>query len=176
MSNVKIRKAKIKDELFLEVEFTEELPGHSKKDTKMTCTVPVHDDLKSSFSKLDKYLATLCDEVKTPKKSDLATLNYPEFTVKGFTISGNDETEGVTINGYKDGKYGLVNLNTPFTKYEESDYPFTSELAEDIEAAVYEVELYLFEGKRAPEKQISMDFGEELQDGAASDITPDASE
>ena len=31
MDNVKIKKAKIKDDLFLEVEFTEDLPGHSKK-------------------------------------------------------------------------------------------------------------------------------------------------
>jgi len=38
MSDVKIKKAKIKDDLFLEVEYTEELEGHSKKDTKLSCT------------------------------------------------------------------------------------------------------------------------------------------
>ena len=167
MNNVKIKKAKIKDDLFLEVEFTEELPGHSKKDTKMSCTVPVHDDLKASFSKLDRHLAILCDETKAPKKTEFEVCEFPSFTVRGFSVSGNDENEGVTISGAKEGKYGSVNLNTPFTKYDESDYPFISELGEHIQAAVYEVEQYLFEGKRAPEKQMSMDFG----DGASDDGT-----
>ncbi|MBK7885511.1 MAG: hypothetical protein IPJ81_18230 [Chitinophagaceae bacterium] len=52
MSNVKIKKAKIKDDIFLEVEYTEELPGHGKKDMKLTCTVPVHQDLKIHLKNL----------------------------------------------------------------------------------------------------------------------------
>lgn len=163
MSTVKIKKAKIKDEIFLEVEFTEELPGHSKKDTKLSCTVPIHQDLKDSFSKLHKHLAVLCDEVK-PKGKVLANFDHDslvKFTVKGFSIGGNDENEGVTVSGFKDGEYGIVNLNTPFTKWESDDYGYASELAEDIQACVYEVEQYLFEGKRAPEQQLAMDFGED---------------
>lgn len=161
MENVKIKKAKIKDDLFLDVEFTEELPGHSKKDTKLSCTVPVHDDLKDAFKKLHVHLALLCDETKVKKGEDVSTIEIAGFDVRGFSISGNDENEGVTISGYKEGKYGIVNLNTPFTKWEGSDYPFPSELAEHVQAAVYEVEQYLFEGKRAPEKQLEMDFGNE---------------
>lgn len=152
----KIKKAKIKDDLFLEVEFTENLPGHSKNDTKLTSTVPVHEDLKSSFEKLHKHLAILCDEVGAPKKGQFETATFPDFFVRGFSVSGSDENEGVTISGYKEGKFGPVNLNTPFTKWEDSEYPFTSELGADIEAALHEVDQYLFHGKRAPEKQLDM--------------------
>ena len=157
---VKIRKAKIKDELFLEGEYTEQLPGHSKKETKFSCTVPIHEDLKFAFDSLHTHLALLCDEVKLGKKDDITQITFPEFTVKGFSIGGNDENEGVTISGSKEGKYGVVNLNTPFTKWESEDYPYISELGQAIQAAVYEVDQYLFHGKRAPEKQLEMDFPE----------------
>ena len=164
MSNdVKIKKAKIKDDLFLEVEFTEDLPGHSKKETKLTCTVPVHDDLKESFNKLDKHLAILCDEIKF-KGKNFDQFDHDDlvlFSVKGFSIGGNDENEGVTISGMKEGKYGIVNLNTPFTKYEGTEYPHTSQLGADIQTCLYEVNEYLFNGKRAPEKQLAIDFGGE---------------
>lgn len=165
MSNIKIKKAKIKDDLFLEVEYTEDLPGHSKKDTKLSCTVPVHDDLKDSFAKLHVHMAILCDEVKAPKKGDFHDTVFPDFTARGFSISGTEDNEGVTISGYKEGKYGTVNLNTPRTKYDDSEYPFIDALAEQIQTCVYEVEQYLFEGKRAPERQIEMDFGEEDEVG-----------
>ncbi len=165
MNNVKIKKAKIKDDIFLEVEYTEDLPGHSKKDTKLTCTVPIHDDLKNSFRKLDKHLAILCDEIELPAKvKDLEQWQPDElesFGVKGFTVSGNDENAGCTLSGYKNGKYGVVNLNTPFQKYETSDYKHIDVLSADIEECVYEVEQYLFEGKKAPERQLAMEFGEE---------------
>lgn len=162
MQNVKIKKAKLKDELFLEGEYTEELPGHSKNDTKISSTVPVHQDLKDAMQKLHAHLAILCDVgVKAPKKKEFGTADYPEFTVKGFSIGGNDENEGITISGYKEGVYGLVNLNTPFTKYENDTYPFTEELNMDVEAVLHEVEQYLFHEKKAPEKQLSMEFEDE---------------
>ena len=160
MSDVKISKAKIKEDLFLEGEYTETLPGHSKKVSKFSCTVPVHDDLKEAFKKLDRHLAILCDEVKTPKEKDFDGADYPGFTVRSFSIGGNDEQEGVTVSGYKEGKYGTVNLNTPHTKWNSEDYPFAPQLSEDVEACIYEVDQYLFNEKRAPEKQLEMSFNE----------------
>ena len=160
MNTVKIKKAKIKDLLFLDVEFTEDMPGFSKKDTKLTCTVPIHADLIKSFENLNRHLAYLCDEIKAPKLKDFETAETPTFTARGFSIGGSDENEGVTISGSKDGLFGLVNLNTPFTKFEGVEYPFTSHLMADIEAAIYEVEQYLFFGKKAPDAQLSL-FTEE---------------
>lgn len=165
MSSVVVKKAKIKDDLFLEVEYSENLANHQKKDTKLSCTIPVHDDLKESFKKLEKHLAVICDEIKTKGKvlADFESDDFTKYHVKGFSISGNDENEGVTIHGHKEGKYGDVNLNTPFTKWESEDYPFASELSECVENCVYEVEQYLFEGKRAPERQLEMAFMDDLE-------------
>lgn len=157
---VRIKKAKIKDDLFLEGEYSEELPGHSKKDSKFSCTVPIHEDLKAAIEKLHVHLAILCDYENTKKAASLDDLAFPAFQAKGFSIGGNEENEGVTISGNMDGKYGLVNLNTPFKKLEDTEYPHIGHLGACIQSAIYEVEQYLFEGKRAPEKQLSM-FDEE---------------
>lgn len=158
---VKIKKASIKDDLFLYVEYSEELQGHSKKDTKLSCTVPVHEDLKDAFQKLHKHLAIIADYETAPKKSTtFQETEYSKFGVRGFTIGGNHENEGVTISGYMQGNYGMVNLNTPFTKFEGAEYPFLSELNMDVSACINEVEEYLFNGKRAPEKQLELFNGD----------------
>jgi len=165
MENVKIKSAKIKDGLFLEGSYTEDLPGHSKKDSKFSCTVPVHNDLIIAFAKLPKHLAILCDGLTLPAKikhlSDWDNEELEKFTVKGFTIGGNDENEGVTLSGAKEGGYGLINLNTPFQKWENSEYPYIGDLGSDINTCIYEVEQYLFEGKKAPDQQLALDFEEE---------------
>lgn len=162
MNDVKIKKAKIKDDLFLEVEFTEELPGHSKKDTKLICTIPVHDDLKAGFAKLDRHLAQLCDDLPCKaKRLEDWNEDLSDYTVKGFSIGGVGDSEGVTLSGYREAKHGIVNLNTPFQQYESSEYKWISELGSDIEDCLFEVREYLFNGKRAPEKQLAMDFGNE---------------
>lgn len=162
MSEVKIKKAKIKDGLFLEVEYSEELPGHSRKDTTLKCTVPIHEDLKDAFAKLHKHLAILCDDISTRAKTidSWDFDNASDYTVRGFSIGGSDENEGVTISGSKEAKHGIVNLNSPFQKWEGSEYKFISDLSENIEECIYEVDQYLFNGKRAPEKQTSLEFPE----------------
>lgn len=163
--NINIKKAKIKDNIFLEVEYTEELQGHTKKDNKLSSTVPVHQDLKDAFQNLHKHLAVLCDEVKAPKKQEFKESEFTQFSVRGFSIGGSDDSEGVTISGAKDGKFGIVNLNTPFIKFESENYPFTTDLSADINRCMNEVEQYLFEGKRAPEQQLVMDFGDDGGEG-----------
>lgn len=157
---VRIKKAQLKDDLFLYVEYIEELPGHSKKDTKVSITVPVHQDLKDAFKKLHTHLAILCDEVTEPKRKDIDTTVYEAFTVKSLSIGGNGENEGVTLSGSKEGKYGTVNLNTPFCKYLGSEYKMADILAVDVEHALFEVNEYVFNGKQAPDQQMEMDFGE----------------
>lgn len=164
MSSVKIKKASIKDSLFLNVEYSEFLHEHSKKETKLSCTVPIHEDLKNAFSRLHRHLAILCDEEKVPKNSAAFQIaEFEKFGVRGFSIGGSDESEGVTVSGFKEGKFGIVNLNTPFTKFESEDYPFLSELTGDVDDCIMEVEQYLFEGKRAPEKQLELGFEDDLE-------------
>lgn len=166
MDNVKIKKASIKDGLFLSGEYVETLPNHTKKDVKFSCTEPIHSDLKDAFDKLHVHLAVICDQVKDPKKGAFAQAEFEGFFINGFTIGGNDENEGVTISGRRDGRYGSVNLNTPLTKFDSSEYPFVSELGEQVEAAIYEVEQYLFNDKHAPQRQLEMEFPEAAGEGA----------
>lgn len=169
MSSVKIKKAKIVDSLFLEGEYTENLPGHSKMNQKFSCTVPVHDDLKESFKKLHRHLAILCDEIPTPKKRDFPGIEINDFEATGFSIGGRDENEGVTISGSKEGKFGTVNLNSPFKKFSDTEYPFIADLGADITHCIHEVEQYLFHEKRAPEQQLSMKFGGTEGDNLSED-------
>ena len=164
--NVKILKATIIDDLFLEWKLEEELPSHSRKSSTESCTVPIHDHLKFAIQKLHKHLALICDQVKQPKKTEFDEIQFEGFTVSGFEIKGRDENLGVTIKGSRDGKYGTVNLSSPVAKYESSDYPFISELGLDIDSCIEEVEAYLFDGKRAPERQLEMEFPGEEDEGA----------
>jgi len=148
----------------LEVEYTEEVQGQSKKDIKLICTVPVHEDLKNAFKKLDKHLALLCEEITLPAKvkklDEWAPDELSSFAVRGFTNGGHEETSGCTLSGVKSGQYGPFSLNTPFQRYSTSDYKYIDVLAEDIEQCIYEVDQYLFHEKRAPEQQLAMDFDE----------------
>lgn len=153
---IKIRKVTLKDDLFLDVEYTEELPGFSKTDAKLSCTVPIHEDLKIAVQNLHPHLAVLCDDKKVSTIHE--DLLIDDYFVKGFHVAGNEEDERATITGFKDVKHGKVNLLTPSVKYSTSDYRFKGDLAVTIAHAIYEVEQYLFHGKKAPDAQLEMDF------------------
>lgn len=157
---VKFKSATIKNDLFLSVKYDEELPGHSKNKLSNDCTVPVHEDLKVTFQKLHRHLALLCSLRDLPQKKQFYKTDFEEFTVSGFSVGGNDDSSGVTVNGSMEGAYGTVNLSTPFTKYVGDDYPFLSELGQDILACEFEIDQYLFKGKRAPEVQLEMELPE----------------
>lgn len=161
MSNVKIKKAKIKDAMFLEVEYSEDLPGHNKKDTKLSCTVPIHEDLVNAFKSLDKHLAVLCEGIKCPKALDrIGDDDLLVFTAKGISIGGSGDDEGIVISGMREGTYGIINLVTPFQKYSTSDYQHINDLRSEVAKCVFEVIEYLFEGKRAPDAQLEIEFEE----------------
>jgi hypothetical protein len=161
--NITITKAKIKDELFLEAEWKEALPGHQENSHKLSSTVPVAQELKDAFAGLDKYLALLCDQLPMPATSkELRNMDSAGlFSAKGYTITGASDSEGVTVSGNLAGKFGVINLNTPIQKWSTSDFKFASELSQAIQLCSAEVYAYLFEGKRAPDKQVSLEFPEE---------------
>lgn len=171
MEHIEIKKAKLSGGLFLEA--TYKMHNRAEKTSKEITEkndAPVHGDLTDTFRALHKHLPILCDYVKAAKieteifgdvKPDYDWVT--EFEVTAFTISGNDESAGVVLIGNKSLKEGKqVNLVTPFVKFSDLDfYRFGEELAADIEACIYEVKEYLFNGKRAPKQQLEMSFGEE---------------
>lgn len=189
MSNITIKKAKIKDSLFLEVEYSEQQED-GVNSVKKDCTAPVHDDLKLAFKKLNIHLALLCHQVNTATgkgainilkafEEEVTHQLDPEqeytFTAagweivkahycSGFTIGGSGDNEGVVLVGKRELSNGkTLNLVSPFHKWEEDAYPYAyiSELGQIIEECKHEVHAYLFEGKHQPDAQLSLFEGDE---------------
>lgn len=153
----KITKATIKNDLFLYSEWVEVLTGHKENTHKLESGTPVHDDLKAAFSELDKHLAILCDQTKTPKTAiDLETATAGKITARGFTISGKGDSTGYILNGVLAGEYGVTSLVTPLQKQHTSEYKFMPQLMQAIAVCCQEVDEYLFNGKAAPEQQLDL--------------------
>lgn len=189
MANVTIKKAKIKDSLFLTAEYSEVIAAGTKSISE-DFTAPVHEDLKRAFKKLTIHLRLLTGQVNEATGKSALHADYdPErtlvlfdpdmdfqFTEKdwdiidslycaGFSIGGSGDSEGVTLIGRRTIREGKVlNLVSPFQKWENDsfDYPHSSELSQVIAECIGEVKLYLFEGKHQPDIQISL-FDQEAE-------------
>lgn len=133
-----IRKAKIKDDNFLEAEYSETMPD-STNTVKKDCTAAFHMDLKEAFKRMDNILLEICEQQEASSVS-----------CTGFTI-GKD-AGGVTLIGFRDLESGsILNLTSPYTKFDDN-----GDLEHAISVAKQEVLLYLFEGKHAPDVQLSL--------------------
>ncbi len=189
IGSITIKKAKIKNNLFLEVEYSEKQKDGTNT-VKKDCTAPVHDDLKLAFKKLVPHLAVVCGQthIASGKSATSVAIAFPEEELKwqldpdenfaftlggwelvskhfivGFSIGGSGDSEGVTLTGYRELKNEKVlNLVSPFTKWDD-DYELASELGEVIEECKSEVKKYLFEGKHQPDVQGDL-FAQEDQD------------
>lgn len=147
-SNITIKKAKLKDAMFLEVEYEERVQlGHNE--VKKTCDAVVHDDMKAAFKKLSEHIENICE-----------LSNHSDIVAKGFTIGGSGDHEGVCLFGSSNLDLGVMNIVTPFVKW-DSEYQGISYLGEVIEECKAEVLAYLFEGKHQPDAQTSLDFPED---------------
>lgn len=166
----KITKAKIKKRS-LEVELTETIEtnnGPVTNEITMKCAGIVHDDLIERFNRLALHMILICDlklsdRITPDTFQDDDLEDYQEYSVSGFSTAGEDEGEGLVLIGsrkLKNGKH--LNITTPFTKYSDSQYPYAyeEELYNDVQACIYEVEKYLWEGKFAV-KQLDIGFDEE---------------
>lgn len=171
MEHIDIKKAKLTGGLFLEATYKmhNRAEGTSKEITEKNDS-PVHGDLTQAFRALHKHLPILCDYVKATKiETEIFGTVQPdydwvtEFEVTAFTVSGTDENTGVVLIGNKSLKEGKqVNLVTPFVKFSDTEfYRFGEELASDIEACIYEVKEYLFNGKKAPKQQLEIEWKED---------------
>jgi hypothetical protein len=177
-----IEKAKITKHHTLEVHYVR----HNEDDTTNAVDEKehenlVHPDLQAAFAKLIPHMVSIvdlreADIIGTGRNKFLIDAvpaeHFAKFTVTGFSIGGSAEGEGITITGNKKLNSSQVfNINTPFQKYDDelSDYKYGSELAEAVQACVYEVEQYL--GGKCAAKQVQMQFNpseeEELQEAAA---------
>lgn len=162
---IKVTKAKVKNSQ-LELAYNR-IDSNNSATVEVTEKLPyiVHPDLTTTFIKLRKHLAKLCDlrEGDILKEDNFEEFPAEELSnlfVTSFTVSGDDESEGVVITGGKKLVSGkIINLNTPFTRFtdEVDPYLFESDLFVDIQGCIYEIEEYL-KGKFAV-KQMEIPFG-----------------
>lgn len=125
-----------------------------------------HPDLILSLANLRVHFGLLTGylPLKAVKKIDSPAEDIVEsFNVTGFSVK-TGEDEGVVITGGKtleNGKY--VPVNTPFTRFGESDetaYKFLDDLEDKIKRASEEVHAYQHDDKWADQPQQSLPFGE----------------
>ena len=110
----------------------------------------VHADLKETLNRLRIHMVCICEQPEAGLLNDKNIFDFDpdqleNYEITGYSISGYDESRGVVITGKKLLKTGMVlNINTPFTKFEDEDgYKYGGALASDIEACNYEVEAHL---------------------------------
>jgi hypothetical protein len=157
---VTIKKATIKDGLFLAVKFEENTPSGTNSVSK-DCTAPIHDDLRKAFQGLDEHLAEICHQY-----NETGAIDTENISCNGVAFGGgNGDSGGVTLIGSRhldDGN--VVNLTSPFKKYSDG-YSGMAELNELTDNAIREIKLYLFEGKQKPQEQQSLFEGEQQTEG-----------
>lgn len=171
--SIKITKAKIKNSQ-LELAYNR-IDSDNNATVEVTEKLPyiVHPDLVSTFVRLRKHLAKLCDlrEGDVLNESNFEKFSaeeLPNLFVSSFTIAGDDENEGVVITGGKKLSSGkIINLNTPFTRFtDESDpYLFESDLFVDIQGCIYEVEEYLAGKFAVKQMEIPFDGDPDAEEG-----------
>lgn len=166
MSNIEIKKAKVKNAIFLAYEYVEKTENYENK-ISTASDAPIHEDLRNAFDALIPHFALLTEEVSKAEVNEAIQYgDKPEcldkFSVSGFTLAGTGDTEGVVISGHKSLESGkVVNFNTPFQLFDDEDYDYSEELVKSIESLKNEVFQYM-EGKQAPRMQVgSFDFEDE---------------
>lgn len=96
MSNISIKKAKLKDNLFLEVEFDEHLVNNIINKIKRESTAPVHEDMIKAFKILDPHLAMICEEISA-EEFDRAVKEKPVITAE-LIISDKKPGKGKKVD------------------------------------------------------------------------------
>lgn len=132
---------------------------------------PVHVDFINAVQALAVHLAILSGIL--PKKMSGDLLELEKYVVTGYSIGGDDDDPGITITGYRKGEYGVIILNSPFIKFEEKDghkYSLIQDLINKVNISDAEAEEYVFNGKRAPEVQQSLNLPE-VEDKTKTTVT-----
>lgn len=119
-----------------------------------------HPDLVNCFNLLIPHVIMLCELGNYGSLDSIPEIEKSKIEVTGITIGGSDEHEGVVIIAKKRLKHNkVVNLITPFTKWEDehNGYTYDSLLRVVCFDILGESKLYL-EGKYAPNPQLEIEF------------------
>lgn len=171
--NITIKNASIKKILFLKYGY-DHFVNNTKFSHSTTGDAPIHEDLQAAFDELTPHFALICEEITEQycrqaindlrnnviKNEETDPLR--KYVVTGFTV-GKD-SDGVSIIGTKRLNTGKVlNITTPFMKWDDEHYPLIHELIEAVDLCKSEVYEYI-EGKRAPLKNQTLDMFEQAEE------------
>lgn len=183
--NIVIKKASIRNGLFLNYEF-EQRDTDVNNTIKTQSDAPIHEDLHRAFRLLIPHFAFIAEEIS----EELAKkcMDEPEvylfcpfeeapepaifnFHVHEFSIIDKKGLNFVTISGSKTlVSKDVIGFSTPSIDLDSlNDYKFVQKLSNIVELLKSEVLQYM-EGKQAPRRQLEMFSGEE-QDGIELTIT-----
>lgn len=127
----------------------------------------IHNDLQSSFDKMNVFLAHLDDAYTgNDNSTTLETLEQEveteKYQVSGFKISGVEENKSVVLTGHKTVEAGLIKFEAPKIKL-SGNYLYLHQFKTYLYELINEVEEYR-NGKTAPQddpNQTHMSFEEE---------------
>lgn len=167
MENVQIKKVKLIGEYSAQLEYTKSITtklGDDEttvtNDYVVTMRNQPHTDFINSMNKLIPHVILLCEIGDYGSVEAIPDKELQKIEVTGITIGGHDEHEGVVVIAKKRLKHNkVVNLITPFTKWEDEHNGYTFERLLQIACfnVLGEAELYL-NGKYAPNPQLEIQF------------------
>lgn len=177
MSRIEIRKAGIRNGIFLGYEYVLEDNGISAKN-KTQSTAPIHDDLRGAFEKLIPHFILLTEELPEDRMKGIIENNLllPEdiekkYQVTDFELGGQEDAQTIKISGFKVlSNDKSVGFSTPSQKLHEDrteGYKYDFQLRETLDVLIQEVHEYM-DGKQAPRSEVgTLDFGDEDEEAFA---------
>ncbi len=140
--------------IFVKGIYTEVMGANGETDHSFKSNIAAHDDLRRAFNALVPHCINLAEQHGLSGR-----VPDDKIDVQGFTISGEDENEGVTLSFTRTLSNGAeISLNTPFQKWDDQIVPYmqADDLSLLIEACKAEVYSYIFEDKHQPNNQLEL--------------------
>ena len=161
MSNLIIKNVKVKKDKVI-ANYVEEIEVEDRYVNvrhKIESDHLPHPDFVNAMEVLKPHFAIICDCVKTSDLDKVKPDDLKVLKITGFSLSGQDEAEGVVLKGMKRAKNGqFYAFNSPLIHFQTSDeYKGAGELYADVQTAVEEFKQYLG-GKHGDPLQTEIDF------------------
>lgn len=144
----------------MEITLKETLVDNTHASAPMLMDRPPTKEITEGLDKLRVHLAILSDYITEKRAKD--TDEIEKFHVNGYSIGGKEGMEGVTIMGGRNGRYGHVTLNTPFTLLDTEGgkgYYLIGNLVETIDALEDAVKVYM----DTPDPQLLLDLQQQKE-------------
>jgi hypothetical protein len=131
--------------------------------TYANCENLCHSDFTKAVKRLNHHIAVLTDKITTDEFEDSEEIDEI-IVARGYSLSGAEDELRITLKGYQKTKRGgTFQINTPVLYLEQDDdddncYLLLDDLKEKIKRIEMEARLYIFEGKRFEDPQLSLNL------------------